>query len=291
MSRVSDFDPFQKTGFTLTTRRRLDNELVRRGLFPTREQAQLAISEGIVLVGGSLADKPARLVDVGETVTVRGPSKDFVSRGGEKLEAALKRFDVEVEGSRVLDAGASTGGFTDCVLKRGASKVFAVDVGRGQLAEKLRTDSRVVVLDRTNIRNLELAQLEGRPVNLVVADLSFISLETVAPVLLGVAVEDSGDVVALVKPQFEAGRVEASKAKGVIKNPAVWAAVMESFVRMVTAHDARVVDLMVSPLRGAKGNVEFLAHIKPHAGNELGQNYPAELRIDTVIDEAIRMTS
>ncbi|MEO6121631.1 MAG: TlyA family RNA methyltransferase, partial [Acidimicrobiales bacterium] len=160
-------------------RRRLDTELVRRGLVPSREQARARIEQGRVLVAGAPADKASRLVDAGEPVAVLGDPPPFVSRAGAKLAAALDRFAVDPAGRRALDAGASTGGFTDCLLQRGAARVVAVDVGHGQLHERLRADPRVVVHDRTNIRGFRLDE----PVDLVVADLSFISLRTVAPAL------------------------------------------------------------------------------------------------------------
>ena len=167
----------------MTQRRRLDAELVRRGLLGSRSQAVEAISAGRVLVAGSRADAPARLVDPAEPIQLQGDAPRFVSRGGEKLAAALERFAVPVAGVRALDLGASTGGFTDCLLQAGAASVVAVDVGRGQLAWSLRTDPRVTLLERTNARNLEAGHIGGA-VDLVVADLSFISLVTVAPALV-----------------------------------------------------------------------------------------------------------
>src|SRR5437764_14383786 len=161
-------------------RRRLDAELVRRGLVPSREQAREVIASGRVVVGGAPAEKAARMVDAGEPVELIGPGPRFVSRGGEKLDAALDRFGIDVTGRRALDAGASTGGFTDCLLQRGAAAVTAVDVGRGQLHQRLRGDPRVVVVERTDIRRFRADQ----PFELVVADVSFISLATVASALL-----------------------------------------------------------------------------------------------------------
>ena len=194
-------------------RRRLDAELVRRGLASGRERARALIAEHRVLVSGALADKAARLVEAGEPISVQGPPARFVGRGGEKLDAAIDRFAIRVEGRRALDAGASTGGFTDCLLQRGAIEVVAVDVGRGQLHERLRADPRVVNRERTNLRSLEPSSVGG-PFPLVVADLSFISLRTVAAALVG-QVEEGGDLVPLVKPQFEAGRAEASRVVAV----------------------------------------------------------------------------
>ena len=188
----------------MAARRRLDDELVRRGLAPSRTRAQADIAAGRVLVGGAARGQARPPGVAGEAIVVQGPGPRFVSRAGVKLDAALDRFGVAVQGRRVLDAGASTGGFSDCVLQRGAAAVVAVDVGYGQLHERVADDPRVVVLDRTNVRQLDPASI-GEPVDLVVADLSFISLRLVLDALLGVLRPD-GDLVTLVKPQFEAGR-------------------------------------------------------------------------------------
>jgi 23S rRNA (cytidine1920-2'-O)/16S rRNA (cytidine1409-2'-O)-methyltransferase len=193
-----------------------------------------------------------------EPVEVTGPGPRFVSRGGEKLDAALDRFAVPVAGCRALDAGASTGGFTDCLLQRGATEVVAVDVGYGQLHERLRADPRVVVRERTNVRELTPGDL-GEPFPIVVADLSFISLRTVAGALVGQAAPGA-DLVLLVKPQFEAGRVEAARGRGVIREPAVWRRVLEDVSATLGGSGAAIMGAMASPLRGADGNVEFLLH-------------------------------
>jgi len=231
----------------------------------TREQAQDAIAAGTVLVSGALATKPARLVAAGEPVELLGPPPRFVSRGGEKLDAALDRFAVNVAGRAALDAGASTGGFTDCLLQRGAASVVAVDVGRGQLHERLRADSRVHVLERTNVRHLGVADVDGAPFSLVTADLSFISLATVAPALVHRLAAPGADVIALVKPQFEAGRQAVSRGKGVVRDPGVWADVLVRTRSALSDQGAAMIDAMVSPLLGADGNVEFLAHVRAHA--------------------------
>lgn len=181
-----------------------------------------------------------------------------MSRGGDKLAAALDRFDVEVAGARVLDAGSSTGGFTDCVLQAGARSVVAIDVGRGQLHQRLRTDDRVDVRERTNIRHLEPGAVDP-PVDLVVGDLSFISLRTVLDPLFA-ALRPGGSLVLLVKPQFEAGRAEASKHRGVITDPAVWSRVLQEVAGALRERGAAIMGVMASPLRGADGNVEFLVH-------------------------------
>ena len=210
--------------------------------------------------------KASRLVDPAEAVTVEGEGPRFVSRGGEKLDAALARFGVAVEGRVALDAGASTGGFTDCLLQRGASRVIAVDVGRGQLHARVAADSRVTVLDRTNVRNLSLGEVGGEPFSLVVADLSFISLCTVTPVLAAVLAAPGADLVWLVKPQFEAGRQEAARGRGVIRDPAVWLGAIERVASALEAAGAAIMGAMVSPLKGADGNVEFFLYARAHTG-------------------------
>jgi 23S rRNA (cytidine1920-2'-O)/16S rRNA (cytidine1409-2'-O)-methyltransferase len=243
-------------------RRRLDTELVRRGLVSSRDRAQAEIAAGRVMVRGVPATKAARMVDADDPLALRGPGPRFVSRGGEKLDAALERFGIDVAGRVALDAGASTGGFTDCLLQRGAAHVVAVDVGRGQLDMRLRADSRVTVRERTNVRHVTLADLGAglEPFDLVVADLAFISLRTVAPALLGLAAAEA-DLVLLVKPQFEAGRAQADRDRGVIRDPVVWADALRGVADAYAGLGATMMDLMVSPLLGAEGNVEFLAHL------------------------------
>ena len=195
---------------------------------------------------------------------VQGDGPRFVSRGGDKLAAALDRFPVAVAGATALDAGASTGGFTDCLLQHGAARVVAVDVGYGQLDSRLRADRRVVVMERTNLRALDpeavAAASGGRPVDVVTADLSFISLTVVAPVLAGPVVRSGGDLVVLVKPQFEAGRAEVSRGKGVIRDPAVWREALGSVASSLTAAGAAIMGAMRSPVVGPAGNTEFLVH-------------------------------
>jgi 23S rRNA (cytidine1920-2'-O)/16S rRNA (cytidine1409-2'-O)-methyltransferase len=214
-----------------------------------------------VTVAGAPADKPSRLVAPDEALQVLGPPPRFVGRGGEKLAGALARFDVPVAGRRCIDLGASTGGFTDCLLQAGAATVTAVDVGYGQLHERLRSDPRVDVHERTNVRHLAPGDL-GDPFDVLVADLSFISLRTVLPAVLPLAAPGA-DLVALVKPQFEAGRSEAARGRGVIVDPQVWARVLDEVMTALSAAGAAIMGLMVSPLTGADGNVEFLVHARP----------------------------
>ena len=239
-------------------RRRLDLELVRRGLAPSRERAQADIAAGRVTVGGAPATKASRMVDASEAVLVHGPPPKFVSRAGAKLEGAIEQFSLQpiIEGARVLDAGASTGGFTDCVLQYGAAEVVAVDVGHNQLHEKLGADPRVKSLERTNLRTVDPSIL-GQPVDLVVGDLSFISLALVLDTLRAASVP-GGVYVLLVKPQFEAGRTEVSKGKGVIDNPLIWRRVLSEVSGALLERNAAIMGVMVSPITGSDGNVEFI---------------------------------
>jgi 23S rRNA (cytidine1920-2'-O)/16S rRNA (cytidine1409-2'-O)-methyltransferase len=244
----------------------------------SRRHAREAIDGGRVTVAGAPALKATRLVAPDEPVVVSGEAPPFVSRGGDKLAGALERFDVAVEGARALDAGASTGGFTDCLLQAGARQVTAVDVGYGQLHERVRTDPRVEIRERTNVRGLGPGDL-GDPFDVVVADLSFISLRTVAPNLVALA-RPGADLVLLVKPQFEAGREEATRGKGVIRDPAVWRRVLQEVVAAYRGVGAVMMGGMASPLRGADGNVEFLLHARTTADEGAG------LDLDALVTEA-----
>ena len=264
-------------------RRRLDLELVRRGLVESRARAQEAIEAGLVLVSGARADRAGRLVSPDEPVHVEGPPARYVSRGGEKLAAGLDRFGVEVAGLRALDAGASTGGFTDCLLQRGVASVVAVDVGSGQLAWSLRNDPRVTVRERCNVRYLTPADVGG-PVELVVADVSFISLRLVAPALAGAA-QPGADAVLLIKPQFEAGRAQVRRG-GLVTDPAVHLWVLEEVTAALAGDGLRPVAVMPSPLRGASGNVEFLGHFRVQAPDEAHGLAPAALA--AAVEEAHR---
>jgi 23S rRNA (cytidine1920-2'-O)/16S rRNA (cytidine1409-2'-O)-methyltransferase len=272
----------------VATRVRLDRELVRRGLAPSREAATAAIRDGRVLVAGTVAAKPSTLVSAADPVALAGPARRWASRGGDKLAPALERLGVPVAGRRCLDAGASTGGFTDVLLDAGAVEVVAVDVGYGQLELRLRQDPRVRVLDRTNVRALD-AELVGGPVDLTVADLSFISLRLVLPVLAGLT-RDDGDLVLLVKPQFEAGREEAARGKGVIRSPAVWRRVLDEVVVAVGGRGGTMMGAMVSPITGADGNVEFLVHAAaaPAAGVPGAPGAgPVPVDLDAVVATAV----
>ncbi|MGH2692574.1 MAG: TlyA family RNA methyltransferase [Actinomycetota bacterium] len=239
------------------TRNRLDLELVRRGLVTTPAEAREAVDAGRVTVAGRPAVRTETLVAPAEALAVAGPGPLYASRGGDKLAVALSRLGVDPAGRRCLDAGASTGGFTDVLLSRGAAQVLAVDVGYGQLAWPLRTDERVVVLERTNVRDLLPDDLPFRP-DLLTADLSFISLTKVIPALVGIATTDA-DLVLLVKPQFEAARGEVA-AGGVVDDPRVWRRTLESVVTACITADAGPRAVVPSPLPGPAGNVEFFLH-------------------------------
>ena len=236
-------------------RRRLDVELVRRGLAESRTNAARLIGEGRVRVAGMPATTSARRVEAGAPITVVTEGPRFVSRGGVKLARALDTFAVALDGRIALDAGASTGGFTDCLLQHGAARVHAVDVGRGQLAWSIRQDPRVVVYERTNVRTIDAGFL-GEPVDVVVADLSFISLCTVAPALVACAT-DTAEFVLLVKPQFEAGPSRVGRG-GIVRDPAVHAAVLHEVSAGLAAAGLFVTAVVASPITGADGNREFL---------------------------------
>ncbi len=241
---------------------RLDVLLLQRGLVDSREQGRRLIEAGQVLVGDQLIDKPGTQVPADAEVRLKA-SLPYVSRGGLKLAAALESFAIDPAGKVCVDVGASTGGFTDCLLQHGASRVYAVDVGYGQLAWSLRQDSRVVVLERTNIRYLESLP---EPCDLATIDVSFISLELVLPVVLRL-LKPGADIVALVKPQFEAGKDQVGKG-GVIRDPAVHRAVLEKICRWAEANGLSVMGLVRSPLLGPAGNIEFLAHLR---GSQAGK--------------------
>jgi 23S rRNA (cytidine1920-2'-O)/16S rRNA (cytidine1409-2'-O)-methyltransferase len=253
-------------------RARLDAELVRRGLARSREQAVALVHAGRVLVAGQPARKPATAIDAGTPVVVQQPpgAPDYVSRGGHKLAGALNAFaGLEVAGRRCLDAGASTGGFTDVLLRRGAREVVAVDVGYGQLAWALRTDHRVRVLDRMNVRALTPDDISG-PVDLTVADLSFIPLALVLPALAACTTTD-GDLVPMVKPQFEVGRDRVGSG-GVVRDPALRAEAVTAVAAAAARLDLGVAGVVASPLPGPSGNVEYFLWLRrgaPSADREM----------------------
>lgn len=244
----------------MSPRRRLDAELVRRNLVASRTEAQHLIEAKRITVNGAIAEKAARQVAAGDQLVVVGPPQQYVGRGGYKLEHALDTFGLDVDGVRAIDAGASTGGFTDCLLQRGAREVVAVDVGHGQLHERLRADTRVDNRERTNIRHIDASSIGG-PVDLVVGDLSFISLRLVVAPLVSVC-KPGAPMVLLVKPQFEAGRAEVSRGRGVITDPAVWERVRGEVSDAFVEAGCALVGWTESPITGADGNHEFLIHAR-----------------------------
>ncbi|MBI4587648.1 MAG: TlyA family RNA methyltransferase [Candidatus Rokubacteria bacterium] len=236
---------------------RLDHLLVSRGLTESREQAARLILAGAVFVDGRLADKSGQRVVLGASVEIKA-RPPFVSRGGEKLAHGLHAFGVGVGGRTCLDVGSSTGGFTDCLLSRGASRVYAVDVGAGQLDARLRADPRVVVMEKTNARRLTQQAFVVEP-DLATVDVAFISLEKVLPAVMGV-LADPAEAIVLVKPQFEVGKGRVGKG-GVVRDPAQHRAVLERVARFAILHGWHVLGLAASPLKGPKGNREFLLHL------------------------------
>ena len=241
---------------------RLDVLLVNRGMFESRAKAQAAVMAGQVLVNEQKIDKPGTPVAPEVTIRLLGNKLPYVSRGGLKLEKALQIFPISVEGKVVADIGASTGGFTDCALQNGAAKVYAIDVGYGQLAWKLRNDERVVNMERTNVRYLEADSLPEQ-VDAATIDVAFISLDKILPAVHKI-LKPEGFVVALIKPQFEAGKDKVGK-KGVVRDPAVHAEVLREFLRYAPECGFGVRGLDFSPIRGPEGNIEYLAWLKKGA--------------------------
>lgn len=245
---------------------RLDVLLVERGYFDSRSKAQAVIMAGDVYVDGQKSDKAGASIDREADIEVRGNVCPYVSRGGLKLEKALRDFHVNPAGYVCTDSGASTGGFTDCLLQQGAKKVFAIDVGYGQLAWKIRNDPRVVTMERTNIRYVTPEDL-GEPVDLSVVDVSFISLRLVLPAIKNLLRAGSGQVLCLIKPQFEAGKEKVGK-KGVVRDPAVHEEVLTAFVELAKELRFTIRNLTFSPVKGPEGNIEFLGHLSLEKGEE-----------------------
>ena len=239
-------------------KKRLDVLLVERLYADSRTKAQAIIMSGNVYVNGQKADKPGTSYEETVDIEVRGAVCPYVSRGGLKLEKALRDFGVKPEGYVCSDSGASTGGFTDCLLQQGAKKVFAIDVGYGQLDWKIRSDERVVVMERTNIRYVTPEDL-GEPLDLSVVDVSFIGLEIVLPAIKNL-LKPTGQVVCLIKPQFEAGKENVGK-KGVVRDPKIHQMVLDNFVSLVHGLGFKILGLTFSPVKGPEGNIEFLGHL------------------------------
>ncbi|MBG9655580.1 TlyA family RNA methyltransferase [Cytobacillus firmus] len=253
-----------------TKKERLDVLLVERGLAETREKAKRAVMAGLVFSNESRLDKPGEKVSTDIPLAIKGKVMPYVSRGGLKLEKALKVFDLEIEGKILLDIGSSTGGFTDCALQNGAKMSYALDVGYNQLAWKLRQDERVVVMERTNFRYVTPADLSAGMPDFASIDVSFISLKLILPVLKTLLVPGS-DTVALVKPQFEAGREQVGK-KGIVRDPKIHEAVLDKIIEFALGLGYDVKDVSYSPITGGDGNIEFLLHLYWSGRKEEGEN-------------------
>jgi len=241
---------------------RLDILLVEKGLFTSREKAKASIMAGIILVDGQVSDKAGTMIDTEAEITVKENICPYVSRGGLKLEKSMELWDLDLKDNICMDIGASTGGFTDCMLQNGASKVYAVDVGYGQLDYKLRNDERVVNMEKCNIRYVDKDTID--PLDFISIDVSFISLKLVFPVASAL-LKNSGRLVCLVKPQFEAGKDQVGK-KGIVRDPKVHIQVIENVIQYAVGNRLKPVGLTYSPVKGAKGNIEYLLYIDGKIG-------------------------
>ncbi|NLC69140.1 MAG: TlyA family RNA methyltransferase [Clostridiaceae bacterium] len=246
---------------------RLDVLLFKKGYSDSREKARRLIMAGNVLVNGIKEDKPGARFEPSVNIEIKGNEIPYVSRGGLKIEKALKFFNIDLKGKVAIDVGASTGGFTDCMLKNGASRVIAIDVGYGQMAWKLRNDERVKLMERTNIRNIKPGDIEV-VADFAAIDVSFISLKKVIPVVAGL-IGDKGEIVCLVKPQFEAGREKVGN-KGVVRDPVVHLEVLKEIISFVKNNGLYVKGLTYSPVKGPEGNIEYLLYISKVNGSANG---------------------
>ncbi len=260
---------------------RLDVLLVKRGLFPSRERARSAIMAGIVFIDNSKEDKPGTRFNEDCDIRIKENINPYVSRGGLKLEKAVKNFQLDLKGKTAIDIGASTGGFTDCMLKNGAAKVFAIDVGYGQLAWELRNDPRVICKERTNIRYVKPEDLES-PADFASIDVSFISLKKVLPVAKSLLAEQ-GSIVSLIKPQFEAGRDKVGK-HGVVRNPQVHADVIREIISFAVENGLIIKGLSFSPIKGPEGNIEYLLYLSKTGEGMEKEEY--EKAISDIVGEA-----
>ncbi len=265
-------------------KQRLDLLLVDRGLLPSREKAKSVIMAGLVYVDGQKEDKPGSMFQTEAKIEVRGQTNPYVSRGGLKLEKALETFDVSVEDCVCMDVGASTGGFTDCLLQHGAAKVYAIDVGKGQLDWKLRQDPRVICMEKRNARYLKPSDI-GEPIDLSTVDVSFISLTKVL-VPIRECLRENGQAVALIKPQFEAGREKVGK-KGVVREPDTHVSVIKKIADFASEKGFVCLALTFSPIKGPEGNIEYLLHLrKSIQGKTLSENL-----IEKTVDKAFTTLS
>jgi len=260
---------------------RLDVLLVNKNLFSTREKARKNIMAGLIFIDNKRVDKAGEMVNVDSQIEIKGNALPYVSRGGLKLEKALREFAIDVNGKSAIDVGASTGGFTDCLLKNGALKVTAIDVGYGQFAWELRNDPRVTLMERTNIRYVTALDIGGE-YDICAIDVSFISLKLVLPVVKKL-IKDSGEVVCLIKPQFEAGRDKVGK-KGVVKDPDTHKEVIMSIVSFAKELGFRIEGLSYSPIKGPEGNIEYLLYLNNNLG--IDKIHDLENSIASIIDES-----
>ncbi|WP_027308268.1 TlyA family RNA methyltransferase [Caloramator sp. ALD01] len=263
----------------MADKERIDVLLVEKGFFDSREKARKNIMAGLVFVNNQRVDKPGEKVNVDSEIEVKGQAIPYVSRGGLKLEKAIKSFNISLNDKVAMDVGASTGGFTDCMLKNGASKVFAIDVGYGQMAWELRNDKRVVCMERTNIRYVTKEDI-GEPIDFTSIDVSFISLKLVLPVVKELSKEEA-EVVCLIKPQFEAGREKVGK-KGVVRDKEVHIEVIKSVLEFAISIGYSLKGLTFSPIKGPEGNIEYLAYLINK--QDLAQIY--DKMIQDVVEEA-----
>jgi len=261
---------------------RLDVLLVKKGLFSSREKAKIAIMEGNVFVNGQREDKAGSAFPEDAEIVYKGKKMPYVSRGGFKLEKAMKSFPIDLNGKVCMDIGASTGGFTDCMLQNGAKKVYSVDVGYGQFAWKLRQDERVVCMEKTNIRYVKPEDI-GDLIEFASCDVSFISLTKIL-IPVRALLKDDGEMVCLIKPQFEAGKEKVGK-HGVVRDPEVQTQVIENITEFVIANGFLPLGLDCSPIKGPEGNIEFLIYIRK--SDEKIENLPFDIR--NVVSEAHRM--
>lgn len=264
---------------------RLDVLLVEKGICTSRERAKTSIMAGLVYVDGQKVDKVGEKVSVEADIVYKGEKMPYVSRGGFKLEKAMKEFNIDLTDTVCMDIGASTGGFTDCMLQNNAKKVFSVDVGYGQFAWKLRTDERVVCMERTNIRYVTPEDI-GEKLDFASIDVSFISLRTIMPAVKEL-LKDNGSVVALIKPQFEAGKDKVGK-KGVVRDKAVHLEVIEMVIAFAKSIGFEILNLEFSPIKGPEGNIEYLLHLQNHPEGEDGPVIYEEMPVDPVkiVEEA-----
>ena len=265
----------------MSEKQRLDIALTERGFAESREKAKALIMAGIVYVNNQKSDKAGNTVKPQDIIEVRGENLKYVSRGGLKLEKAMKSFDISLDGCICADIGASTGGFTDCMLGNGADKVYSIDVGYGQLAWKLRTDSRVVNLERTNFRYVTRNQVPDE-LDFASVDVSFISLYHILPVLRTL-LKEGGRAVCLIKPQFEAGKENVGK-KGVVRDKAVHIAVIEKIVRLINENNFSLLGLDFSPIKGPEGNIEYLCFIEKSGNPEI----ICEITAEELVEESYK---